>query len=268
MATWSTKRRWSYISILTFIILVLIVIPGFFTFYKSPTCFDGVQNEGEFGIDCGGPCQKLCQSAFLPAKILWSDSEVIAPGTYNLAAYIQNPNIYGVAVNVPYTFSFFDDQGVLITQVHGTMVSPPNRDTLAFAGAVKVGARIPAKNGVTFTFDRDPIWIKAFDSLGNISIGTPEYKENSVTSSAASQGGVGAYLQVPIGNRALVPYTGVTVFAVLYDRNGNHVGFSKTYLDEIPAASEKIAPFTWPYSFAGSVASEEILPVVDPVLSQ
>jgi hypothetical protein len=25
-------------------------------FVSAPTCFDGVQNEGETQIDCGGPC--------------------------------------------------------------------------------------------------------------------------------------------------------------------------------------------------------------------
>lgn len=31
------------------------------------TCFDGIQNNGEEGVDCGGPCEKLCD--FIPARI-------------------------------------------------------------------------------------------------------------------------------------------------------------------------------------------------------
>ena len=179
MASWATKRRWSYISIISIVIIVLIVIPGFFTFYKAPTCFDGIPNQGEQGVDCGGPCQVLCQTAFIPAKVIWADSEMVAPGTYNEAAYIENPNINGAAVDVPYTFSMFDEQGVLISNNSGTVTIPANRNTLAFVGSVKTGTRVPAKNGVTFKFNTPPKWVKAYDTLGDIVIKTPTFHANS-----------------------------------------------------------------------------------------
>ncbi len=263
MASWATKRRWSYISIISIVIIVLIVIPGFFTFYKAPTCFDGIPNQGEQGVDCGGPCQVLCQTAFIPAKVIWADSEMVAPGTYNEAAYIENPNINGAAVDVPYTFSMFDEQGVLISNNSGTVTIPANRNTLAFVGSVKTGTRVPAKNGVTFKFNTPPKWVKAYDTLGDIVIKTPTFHANS----DPALGDVGTTLQAPIGNNNLKPYNNVTVFAVLLDNNGNHVGFSKTLIDTIPPGGQVIAPFTWPYSFAGNAVAEEILPVIDPVFS-
>lgn len=262
MVSWSTKRRWTYISVIATVIVVLIVVPGFFTFYKAPTCFDGIQNEGEQGIDCGGPCTKLCQTAFLPAKIMWADAEEIVPGTYDLGAYIENSNLNGAATNVPYTFSVYDDQGVLITEQNGTMTIPAGRNTLAFIGGVKTGTRVPAKGGVTFQFDASPIWGKSYDSLGNLVIGTPNFNE-----SGSSATGVVSSLTVPIGNSGLTPYNNVTVYAVLSDKNGNHIGFSETYLNSVPPSGSITAPFTWPNSFNGRVVSEEILPVVAPVFS-
>jgi hypothetical protein len=262
MVSWSTKRRWTYISVIAAVVLILIVVPGFFTFYKAPTCFDGIQNEGELGIDCGGPCTKLCQTAFMPAKIIWADSEEITPGTYDLAAYIENENLNGAAVNVPYTFSVYDNQGVLITQQHGRMTIPVGRNTLAFVGDVKTGTRVPAKGGITFQFDNPPIWGKSFDSLSNLVIGTPKFSENGAPAT-----GVVSSLNVPIGNNGLTSYNGVTVYAVLSDKNSNHIGFSETYLDSVPPGSSVTAPFTWPFSFGGRVVSEEILPVVAPIFS-
>ena len=44
----------------------------------TPTCFDGIQNQGEIGIDCGGPCT-ACQTStgttyYVSASIISSDS--------------------------------------------------------------------------------------------------------------------------------------------------------------------------------------------------
>jgi len=262
MVSWSTKRRWTYISVIAAVVVILIVVPGFFTFYKAPTCFDGIQNGGEQGIDCGGPCTKLCQTAFMPAKIIWADSEEITAGTYDLGAYIENNNLNGAAINVPYTFSVYDDQGVLITEQNGTMTIPAGRNTLAFVSDVKTGTRVPAKNGVTFQFNSAPIWEKSSDSLSNIVIGTPKYSENGAPAT-----GVVSSLNVPIGNTGLTSYNDVTVYAILSDKNSNHIGFSETYLDSVSPGGSVTAPFTWPFSFKGRVVSEEILPVVAPTFS-
>ena len=59
------KRTVKQIVIIIFFLAIVFVIG--FLFYKvflehSPTCFDGIQNQGEIGIDCEGPCEKICQS--------------------------------------------------------------------------------------------------------------------------------------------------------------------------------------------------------------
>ena len=256
MASWATKRKFVYSSVVIVVCIAIIVVPLFHFFYKAPTCFDGVQNGGEQGIDCGGGCTKLCQSAFLPAVVVWTDAHSIAPGLYNLAAYIENPNVNGAAINAPYSFSIFDNQGVLITQVYGTLTIPANRDTIAFMGAVNLGNRAPAKNGVNFAFTSPPLWQKSHDTLQSLVYPDPQYSEDSTGSS----------LQVAVGNTSLTAYNSITVYTVLKDINNNEVDFSKTYIDTIAGGGQRFAPFTWPYSHNGVVVSEEILPVVPPVL--
>jgi hypothetical protein len=53
----------------------------------------------------------------------------------------------------------------------------------------------------------------------------------------------------------------VSVYVVLYDKDSNALGFSKTSVDEIPANGSSIAPFTWPLDRNGGVISIEVLPV-------
>src|ERR1035437_3889158 len=255
MATWATKRKIEYISIILGALLLFVGLPAFLYLYKAPTCSDGIQNQGEKGIDCGGPCKKLCQSEFLPAVVPWTDSEKVADGLYNLAAYIENPNINGAAVNVPYQFSVYDSDGVLVVESRGLVTIPPNRNTLAFVGAVATGKRIPGKGGITFNFLQPPVWHLSHDNLSNLSVSDKRYNEDLNSSS----------LQVTLTNKSLVPIRNIDVYSVLTDTDGNHLAFSKTLIDQIDGGSQVLAPFTWPFSNGGKVVSEDILPVVMPV---
>ena len=262
MASWATKRKVTYAFIVVVAALVIIILPAFKILYKAPTCSDGVQNQGEQGIDCGGPCRTLCQSSFLAPSIIWADAQHVTGGLYNLAAYIENPNITGAAVGAPYEFSVFDSQGILIVQKYGVIDIPANRNTLAFIGAVDMGNRIPAKGGVTFQFTQIPLWQKAHDTLAVLDYPTPQYAEDSTSVTQSSS------LQVAMTNKSLLALKGLTIYAILKDINNNEIDFSKTTIDGIAPGATAVAPFTWPYSHKGAVVSEEILPVQAPVFDK
>ena len=251
MSSWSQRRKFTYVSIILVVGVGLVAIPVFFFFYKAPTCFDGIQNGNEQGVDCGGSCQRLCASSFLSPDIAWTRFEQVAPGLYNEAAYIINPNISGEARNVPYHIALYDDQGVLITDTAGVVTLPPHRNTLAFKGAVSVGKRTPAQG--LFEFTAAPNWHKRDDPLSAVQVINKDYKEDANGSS----------LSVTIGNGSVYPINNVAVYAVLYDKDGNALGFSRTIVDSIPAGGTTIAPFTWPSTHQGKVISIEVLPVIE-----
>ena len=256
MASWANRRKLTYISVTVITLVIVVGVPTFFLLYKPPTCSDGIQNQGEQGIDCGGPCRTLCQSDFLAPSIIWAKYEPVAPGIYNLAAYVENPNINGAAVNVPYSFSVYDNQGLLIVEKEGTMTIPANRNTLAFVGGVNTGQRIPFK--VTFQFTAPPLWQKSHDTLSNLVVTNKSYTESA--NSAA--------LQVTFGNNALTPYDTITTYVVLSDANGNAIGFSKSEIDEIAPGAKTTIPFTWPFSLKGAVVTEDVYPVISPTFDQ
>jgi hypothetical protein len=262
MATWSSRRKFIYASTI-FIVFAAIIAAIFFSiFYKKPTCFDGVKNGNESGIDCGGSCRLLCQSNFLPPKILWGGgkAEKLTSSLYNVASYIVNPNTNGAALNVPYRFSLYDSKGILIAERQGKIDLPAHRNTLAFEPAVNVGTRTPVK--VIFEFLESPVWFKSHDTLGDIAIVDKKYSEDNDANSSS--------LEVTLENRSLVPYRNVTVSAILSDVDGNAIGFSRTMVDVINPKGDSvenrvIAPFTWNVSRHDEVTSIEALPVQVPV---
>ncbi len=251
MASWSQRRKLTYGGIVALVICAVIALPAFFFFYKAPTCFDGVQNGNETGVDCGGSCQRLCPSAFFAPQPVWTRIEYVAPQLYNIATYIVNPNTSAVALNTPYHVIVYDNQGIEITEYTGTVTIPPHRNTLAFNGAVAMSKRVPAK--ALFEFTSAPQWQSAGDPLANIVIGDKQYSEDSY----------GASLSVTLKNTGVDPINTTDVYVVLKDKDNNAIGFSKTVIDSIPGYGSVIAPFTWPSSFNGAVISIEVLPVAE-----
>jgi hypothetical protein len=249
MSSWSKRRKLIYSLVTLIVIAGAVGLPLFLLFYDRPTCSDGVMNGREQGVDCGGSCERLCQSSFLAPSLAWTRFEEIAPSLYNLAAYIVNPNTDAEALNVPYHIALYDNRGVIITDTNGVVTLPPHRNTIAFQSAINVGERIPAK--ALFEFTAPPNWNKKKDSLSAVSIGEKKYLEDNLGSS----------LTVSMRNTSVYPLYNVAVYAVLYDKDGNALGFSKTILDEIPPQQSVLAPFTWPINRQGKVISIEVLPV-------
>jgi hypothetical protein len=245
MSSWAKNRRLLYGGVFLLIVLGIAAYIVFSFFYKAPTCFDGLKNSDEQGIDCGGSCQRLCQSAFLAPSVSWVGFDQLVPGAYNAAAYIVNPNTDGEALNVPFHIILFDDQGIQITDTTGFVHIPPHRNTLAFVGPISVGKRTPYK--AFFEFTAAPDWHKKADTLSALSIENKKYSEDESGSS----------LIVTLKNTAVKPIGKMSVYAALYDANSAPIG------DSIGGELTADAPFTWPTNRQGHVISIEVLPVAE-----
>lgn len=87
----------------------------------APSCFDNKQNQGEEGIDCGGPCEKICIPESVrtiellnPVKLFWLDSNHV-----NLLATIQNGNPGFAASHFTYQFLVFNKSDMLVKTLSG-----------------------------------------------------------------------------------------------------------------------------------------------------
>ena len=251
MASWSQRRKFLYSGTILIIIILLVGIPVFFFFHTTPTCSDGIKNGDETGVDCGGSCKKLCLDSFLAPQVAWTRIETVSPNMYHIATYIVNPNPTAVALDVPYHVVVYDAQGSEITEYADTVTLPPQRNTLAFNASVSTGKRVPAK--ALFEFTAPPQWQSASDPLAGLSVTNKKYTE----------GDSGTSLSVTLTNSSIYTIPTTDVYAILYDKDGNALGFSKTVIDSVSGHSSVIAPFTWPTSFHGQVISIEVLPVAE-----
>lgn len=245
--SWSTRRKMVYISIL---VLPALVFGGYllWQFYQPPTCYDGVQNQDELGVDCGGSCQAVCQDLAQDASVVWSRSFNVSGPVYNSVAYIENPNVNLVAQEVPYSFKLYDAENVLITERQGVITIPPQAVFAVFEPSVETGNRVPVRT--TFEFLEEPFWENTSGDRPKPQIQEKTLREQRTT----------PRLDITVANPSLVSIRDLHLVAILFDTDGNAVHTSRTVIDEVPAESTETTVFTWPRPFSRGVARTEVIP--------
>ncbi len=247
--SWSARRKATYFLSFLFatIILLLIILAPLFN--RPASCSDGVQNQGELGIDCGGPCTHLCRASYADPSILWVRwAKVLSSGAYNFLAYGQNPNANVGAYDVPYSYKIYDKSGILLYENSGSAYIPPLHNFVVFDDAINIGDKIPAR--VDFQFSTSSI---IWQNIAG--------KENSIetVSKELANTDTRPKLFAVLKNVSISPINNIQSFAILYDQNGNAIAFSKTLIDSIDAGSANTAVFTWPEPFPSPVYKIDIL---------
>lgn len=245
MASWSTKRKYGYLLGVIALGVLLVGVPAFYVFYTPPTCFDGKQNGGERGVDCGGSCVKLCLADFAMPRVLWSYSQRIVPGVYNSLAYVQNPNP-AAETFLSYLFKLYDSEGILVTQRAGSAFIPAGQRLAIFEGTLRTGERIPART--TFEFTSEPDWRGGvpFTDMKTLSIDLTQGNSPSA--------------EVRVQNSSpRASYKNVNAYIVLFNKDDNRLAFSKTVIPQIAPTETQTLYFTWPEAFSENVVRSEML---------
>lgn len=235
--SWSTKRRFMYG------LLLIILTSGFLgfvyykTLYRAPTCTDGVKNGDEMGVDCGGSCSNICTTDTLSPIVLWAKPFLVVNNVYNLAAYVENPNVNSKNTTAEYTFSVYDENHQLIGIRTGQTFIPKNKRFVVFEPSFTTGAR-KAKT-VDFQFTKLGTWVKDTTKDPLLAI---QYSPLSGTSTVPRIDGT-------ITNNSLSTVKNVELVALVLDNKENVVAVSRTFVDDVAKSQSQDFVFMWPRPF-------------------
>ncbi|MDO8565327.1 MAG: hypothetical protein Q7R67_01785, partial [bacterium] len=237
-------------------VFILICIPVFFLFYRTPTCFDGKLNGDETGLDCGGSCQMLCRAESLPI-ILKGDPRVltVATSTYEVVALLENPNNTADIYKAGYTLKLYDvTSAIPVKVIEGETYVPKGATFAIFEGPFNLEAGIvPAR--ATLEWDTASlIWQKT----------NYEYPEVVVKDIVLARQDSSPRLEATVENLSLENVANVDLVALISDAQGNIFAASKTFLDSLPARGESSVVFTWPRPFAAQAIDIDIIVRVLP----
>lgn len=247
---WATKRKTVYTITAVFILVLPISIFWAIRAYDPATCFDGEQNQEEEGVDCGGPCDLFCAQGNDDLVVLWDRSIYLGGGEYNAVASVENNLNEAGIQKVQYLFTFYDQNGDLITKKIGSTFVNPGERFVIFEPRIKMGYRVPK---TTFLkFQKEMEWVRTTEEPPKIIV--EERKMSDLDTRPR--------LEATLRNPLLVKIENIEVVAVVYGTDGNAIGVSGTFIETFPRTSTRKAYFTWPRPFDGEVSRVDIVPRV------
>lgn len=245
MRTWAFWRRVQYGTAFCLFWLGIFVYIYIAYLYVGPTCFDGQRNAEERGVDCGGACVRICAFDVVAPTVSWARSFPANSGLYNAVAYIENRNRVAATPELRYTVSLYDSSG-LITERTGTTILPPDGAYPIFEDRIDTFGRVPTQTFVEL--EPAGMWVPA--------PGAPD--QFTVTERELSGVDFRPRLDASIYNDAIDEAEEVEVVATIFDRDGNALTASRTFVDELEGKTEEYMVFTWPVPIAKTLKSCEV----------
>jgi len=125
---------------------------------RDPTCSDKIRNQGEEGVDCGGPCPELCRMGNEGLVVDWARVFRVDDGVYDMGALVENTNAVEGAKEAIYHFKMYDEKNILIAERFGKTFVLPDNKWVVFEGNVDTGKREPRHAFIDFP--EDIPWIR------------------------------------------------------------------------------------------------------------
>jgi len=249
MSLWRAKRQ---IGILTLIIVTLSAFGvGLYSYYKPvPSCSDGVLNQGERNIDCGGPCSRVCLNEASALTVEWVRAFRVVDGHYDVIARVHNPNNQIGTPSLSYTVEIFDEQNISISKRTNVTFINPNETAYIFEGNLFTGVRVPKFATLTIT---EPVsWMRSNGESFPITVVNKIFTDSTQPVVTAS-----------VANESLRTLHSVSLVVVLYDAEGNAYGGSSTVLESLPKDIRQDISFVWREPFGSTPASIDIIPRIN-----
>ncbi len=251
MSVWSTRRQLAFVAF--FVVLLALGVAGLLYFNQEvPTCTDGLTNQSELGVDCGGPCIRICPVETNELVILWTRIFKVREGVYDVAALVENPNPFGV-VSADYKIRVYDADNLPVKDIEGSTYLNPHERFLVFEPNVDVGFRTPTR--AFLTFDNDLDWRRLGPARKpDLRVGSYVITNTPILS-----------LKSSVNNMSIFNVENVEVVAILSDGQANATHVSRTFIDSLNEDATKEIVFTWPNVKDDKVVGVLILPRVDLV---
>ncbi len=243
---WARRRRFIYISAISGVLLLIVGSLLYAATYEPPSCVDKKKNQDELGVDCGGVCTLRCSFEVQRLNTLWTRPFEVSPGFWNSIAYVENPNLDSYADAIPYRFTYYDADNVVVGERDGTVDIRGEALVPVFEGGVETGNRVIAR--AFFEWKEDPRWHRLSNKF-DVSIEQPRFMPSERIQK------VRAYMR----NEEVRELTDLRVTAVLYGLDNNAIAASQTLVPFLPPQERAELTFTWPRPLGAEVGRIELL---------
>lgn len=196
------------------------------------SCFDSVQNQGEKGVDCGGPCQACVE--ILPLTRFNVKAIPTVEGFVDLVAEVRNNNLTHGIESFSYTFELYDQTDTLITSKSGITYVLPNSSKFVVEKSVPV-EELPVRTAFNFT---EPQFTKIED-----------YIRPRLTTLNITQDDELGFIRVrgSVINQTNFSYDRVEAVVLLRDEVNRIIGVNKQEIRTLLSNETRFFDMRWPY---------------------
>ena len=249
------KKRAIIIAIFGMIFLVFSLTIYFIT-RPTATCTDGIQNQNEEGIDCGGVCGK-CEKNTAENLVIeekgFIESGIV--GKYDLYAKVKNPNnIYG-SNKFRYEFVLKNSTGEVIVTKKGSAYILPGESKYVVGNSIASPNVAPAS--VDFVLS-DQSWVEFKDYFEKPQLKVVN-KQYSLISSGVGFSEVTGLLK----NESPYDFNLIELEIILRDINGKIVALNSTEMRTVRTGENRDFRSLWMNRFHGDVMNVEVQTEVD-----
>ncbi len=237
---------------------IIIVYGIFFTLIVSgivrllmadPTCTDGIKNQNEEQVDCGGPCAPCVKD--IVGKDIVVQKAFIVPageGNYDVLAEIHNPNPLFGGKKVYYTVTMKDAGDAKLLTRSGQAFILPNANKYI----VEVEWQTPqAPARVDVTIDKVE-WVK-FTTFTAPQIVVRNQRFGLIQSGPGYAEAFGL-----VSNDSSYDFHNVTINVILFDQRDVPIAVNKTVQNTLDAQTQREFRLTWPSAFPGTIVRSEM----------
>jgi len=249
--SWAARRRFVILFIFGAIVVAFLTVILISALYKTPSCTDGVQNQNEAGIDCGGPCVYLCIAQMQPPTVLFT-KVLQNNGRTDIIASVENKNIDAAAKNVPYRITFYGTERSFLGELTGVLDLPPRTTTFVYLPGVAAGDQ-----KIVSAFLEIEASASRWFSLSPDSLITPIVSD--ITQSGTKDA---PRVQATFTNPSTIAFSNIQVIVLVHDVRKTVIAASRTIVQIIPAQGQATATFTWNGAFQGVPTSIEVVPII------
>ncbi len=241
MLTWRSRKQLTIIIILAapFVGLSLFVL---WWFLPKASCSDSRQNQGELGIDCGGPCRSCALIYPKPIVPYWARAVPVRPNLVDAAAEIENPNELLSSRRVEYEFILSDQFGSIAKRTGWTFLYPQERFIVVESG-IEVTRKPTRVDFKIISAD----WHLQNDPKPVIAVEQREYRVEETEGRRISA------VNMTLRNDTAFDFAQVEVGIAILDANENLVGANRILAENLFSGQRREMKSIWPYELTGDV---------------
>ena len=244
-----SKRAQKQIVIgLIFILIIGGIGYGFadYFFIIEPTCFDGVKNGQEEGVDCGLlVCGVACEPEILPLNIISQKLIEIKPNDYDFVARISNPNsVFGASL-VRYKLTVSENGGTLLDD-SGAFYILPGQTRFLIVPGIRT-----ADGAAGVSIDITEIQWQKVETFGNVN-----FPIQSKSYTITNQNGVFSELEAVILNDSDFDFDKIEVEVILFGENNEIIAVNRTDIRTFLSRTERYFKVSWPIELQGATRQD------------